>query len=61
MIKKKKRSLEEVKSEISKFKYLNDLIVNSKWCYIWIKKRKIDYLMNGLLYKNGKSFQYKKF
>lgn len=58
--KKKNRNLEDIKSEISKFTYLNDLLENSKWCYIWIKKRKLDYLLNGLLYKNGKPFQTKK-
>jgi hypothetical protein len=52
----KKRSIEEVKIEISKFTHLNDLLTTSKWCYIWVKKRKLNYLLNGLLYKNGKSF-----
>lgn len=61
MIKKRKnRNLEEIKSEISKFTYLNDLLENSKWCYIFVKKRKLDHLLNGLLYKNGKSFKCKK-
>jgi hypothetical protein len=54
-----KRSLEEIKREISKFTSLNQLITKSKWCYIWVKKRKLDYLLNGLLYKNGKSFKEK--
>ncbi len=55
----KKRSIEEVKNEILKFTHLNDLLIKSKWCYIWVKKRKLDYLLHGLLYKNGKSFQEK--
>jgi hypothetical protein len=52
-----KRSLEEIKNEISKFTSLNELITKSKWCYIWVKKRKLNYLLNGLLYKNGKPFK----
>ncbi len=43
---------------INKFEYLNNLIKENYGCYLWIKKNKKEYLLEGLKLKQNKKLKY---
>jgi hypothetical protein len=49
---------ESAKKETEKYIYLGDFIKNSYRFYIWIKKRKKEYLLENLILKQNKKLKY---
>ena len=45
---RKKREINEVTEKINKYQYLKDLISQDKGTYYYVKKNKLDYLLNNL-------------
>ena len=54
----KKWDLELIVAEIEKYEYLGDLINNSRNCYQWVKRNKMEHLLSRLILKQNKRLKY---